>query len=156
ATLVHTEMVRVSGNGTYRTTTGYTLPSSGTVAGTYEWVAVYSGDANNVKVSDSNPTAEQVVVNPASPTLVTTASPSTVTLPAAVPTILSYSAVLSRGYFPTGSTVFTLTGPNGFSYTQTDTVSDNGTSSASTTLPTSGTVAGTYVWTVTYQGDVNN
>ena len=42
-----TETVTVSGNGTYTTPTGYTLPTTGTVTGTYQWVASYSGDANN-------------------------------------------------------------------------------------------------------------
>ena len=51
------------------------------------------------------------------------------TLPGSV--TLSDSAVLSGGYHPAGTLVFTLTGPNGFSYTQTDTVSGNGTYTAS-------------------------
>jgi hypothetical protein len=149
-----TQTDQVSGNGTY--TASYTLPTAGTVAGTYTWHAVYSGDANNVKVSDSDPVAEQVTVSPAGPTLVTSASPSTVTLPAPVPTALTDTADLTGGFAPTGSIVFTLTGPNGFSYTQTDQVSGNGTYSASATLPTAGTVAGTYTWTARYGGDVNN
>ncbi len=37
----------VSGNGTYTTPTGYTLPTTGTVTGTYQWNATYSGDTNN-------------------------------------------------------------------------------------------------------------
>ncbi len=156
STLVHTETVAVSGNATYTTPTGFTLPSAGAVAGTYQWVAVYSGDANNVNANESNPAAEQVTVNPASPTLVTAASPSTVTLPATVPTILTDTADLTGGYFPGGSIVFTLTGPGGFSYTQTDAVSGNGTYSAQTTLPSTGTVAGTYTWTARYGGDPNN
>src|SRR5262249_2643544 len=45
--LVHTETVSVHGNGSYTTPMGFTLPSSGTVAGNYQWVASYSGDANN-------------------------------------------------------------------------------------------------------------
>jgi hypothetical protein len=156
STLVHMETVAVNGNSTYTTPNGFTLPTTGTVTGSYQWVAVYSGDGNNVEVSDSNPTAEQVEVLPASPMLVTTASPTTVTLPPPVPTILTDSAVLSGGYFPTGSIVFTLTGPGGFSFTQTDTVTGNGTYTASTTLPTTATVAGTYTWTAIYGGDGNN
>ncbi len=156
STLVHTEMVAVSGNGAYTTPTGFTLPTSGTVAGTYEWVAIYTGDDNNSEVSDSNPAAEQVTVIPASPTLVTTASPTTVTLPAPVPTFLTDTADLTGGFNPGGNVVFTLTGPGGFSYTQTDAVSGNGTYTASTTLPTTGTVAGTYTWTANYEGDNNN
>ncbi len=93
------------------------------------------------------------MVSPASPTLVTTAS-SAITLVGARAPTLTDTAVLSGGYFPIGSIVFTLTGPNGFLDTQTDTVSGNGTYSAQTTLPT--TVAGTYTWTARYGGDPNN
>ena len=156
STPVDTETATVNGNGTYTTLTGFTLPTTGAVAGTYQWVAVYSGDANNINASDSDPAAEQVEVIQASPMLVTSASPSTITLPAQVPTFLTDTADLTGGYFPTGSIVFTLTGPGGFSFTQTDTVSGNGTYTASTTLPTTGTVAGTYTWTATYEGDDNN
>jgi hypothetical protein len=156
STPVDKETASVSGNGTYTTPTGFTLPGSGTVAGAYQWVAVYSGDANNNEASESNPAEELVTVNPASPALVTTASPSMVTLPLSGSTTLTDSAVLSGGYFPTGSIVFTLTGPNGFSYTQTDPVTGDGPYTASTTLPTTGTVAGTYTWTATYSGDANN
>src|SRR5262249_30947619 len=94
-TLVHTETDTVNGNGTYTTTTGFTLPTSGAVAGTYQWVAVYSGDANNVKARESNLAGEQVQVIRASPVLVTAASPSTFTLPAPVPTILTDTADLT-------------------------------------------------------------
>src|SRR5207248_381625 len=98
--------------------------------------------------------AEKTVVSPASPAILTTAS-SAVTLGTTAPT-LSDSAVVSGGYYETGSLVFTLSGPGGFSYTQTDTVNANGTYSAQTTLPTTGTVAGTYTWTARYSGDANN
>ena len=47
-----TEVVTVSGNGTYTTPAGYTLPTTGTVIGTYQWVASYSGDVNNSPASD--------------------------------------------------------------------------------------------------------
>ena len=45
--LVDTETVTVSGNGSYTTPTGYTLPTTGTVTGTYQWDATYNGDPNN-------------------------------------------------------------------------------------------------------------
>ena len=159
STLVDTETATVTGNGTYATPTGFTLPSGGAAAGAYQWVAVYGGDANNAKVSDGNPVAEQVTVNPASPTLVTTASPSTVTLPAPTPTTLTDSAVLSGGFNPTGNIVFTLTSPGGATVdTETVAVTGNGTYTTPTgfTLPTTGTVAGTYTWTAQYSGDPNN
>ena len=79
STEVHTETVAVNGSGAYTTPTGFTLPTTGAVAGAYQWIAVYSGDDNNITVSESNPAEEQVTVNPASPTVVTTASPTPVT-----------------------------------------------------------------------------
>jgi hypothetical protein len=68
---VDTEAVTVSGNGSYSTPTGYTLPTTntGTVAGTYQWGATYSGDPNNSAVSENGATSEQVVVSPAGTTL---------------------------------------------------------------------------------------
>src|SRR5262249_2644195 len=80
---------------------------------------------------------------------------TTATLGTTVLTV-SDSAVLVGGYHETGNIIFTLSGPGGFSYTQTDPVSGNGTYSASTTLPAAGTVAGTYTWLATYSGDGNN
>ena len=58
----------VSGNGTYSTPTGYTLPTTGTVTGTYQWVVSYSGDANNRPQCTSVLGDEPVMVDPASPT----------------------------------------------------------------------------------------
>src|SRR5262245_35256719 len=155
---VDTETVTVNGNGIYTTPAGFTLPATGTVTGTYQWNARYSGDANNNAASDIGADDERVTVSPASPVLVTTASPD-VTLPPGPPgpVTLSDSADLEGGFNPTGSIVFTLTGPGGFSFTQTDTVTGNGTYTASVTLPTTGMVAGNYTWTATYSsGDGNN
>ena len=58
-----TESVTVNGNGTYTTPTGFTLPATGTVTGTYQWDASYGGDANNNPVSDNNAANEQVTVS---------------------------------------------------------------------------------------------
>ncbi len=148
----YTHSDTLSGNGTYSASD--TLPTTGTVAGTYTWSVSYAGDANNNGAVDQGGTAEQTVVSAANPTITTTASPA-ITLGTTAPT-LSDSAVLAGGYYETGSLVFTLSGPDGFSYTQSDTLSGNGTYSASDTLPTTGTVAGTYTWHVSYAGDANN
>jgi uncharacterized repeat protein (TIGR01451 family) len=64
-TVLDTETVAVNGNGTYSTPTGFTLPSTGTVTGAYQWNATYSGDGNNNAASEINNAAEQVTVNPA-------------------------------------------------------------------------------------------
>ena len=53
-----------------------------------------------------------------------------------------------------GQTVtFTLTGPNNTSYSEQDPVSNG---SASTSTGFTPTVAGTYDWVATYNGDTNN
>src|SRR5262249_56795636 len=78
-----------------------------------------------------------------------------VTLGTTAPT-LTDSAVLSGGADPGGTITFTLSGPGGFSFTQTDTVNGNGTYTAGDTLPTSGLVTGTYTWSAHYSGDANN
>jgi uncharacterized repeat protein (TIGR01451 family) len=146
----HTDTV--NGNGTY--TASDVLPTAGQLAGTYTWSATYSGDLNNNSAIDQGGSAEQTVVSPASPSLITTASPA-LTLGTTAPT-LTDSAVLSGGFFETGTITFVLTGPGGFSFTHTDTVNGNGTYTAADTLPTTGQVAGTYTWSAHYSGDGNN
>ena len=54
-------MVPVNGNGPYTTPTGFT-PGGPYGAGTYQWNATYSGDANNNAASDINDPTEQVTV----------------------------------------------------------------------------------------------
>jgi uncharacterized repeat protein (TIGR01451 family) len=152
STIVFTTSDPVSGNGTY--TASFTLPTTGTVTGTYTWSAHYSGDGNNNPADDQGGAAEQTVVSPANPMLSTTASQS-ITLGTTAPTI-SDSAVLSGGYFPTGSIAFTLKQGSTIVFTTSDPVSGNGTYSASFTLPTTGTVTGTYTWSAHYSGDGNN
>jgi hypothetical protein len=110
--LVDTETATVSGNGMYTTPTGYTLPTTGTVTGSYQWDASYNGDGKNNTVSDTNNANEQVVVSPASPMITATASPSSITLNSTGPQVFSDSATLSGGYYPSGNISFTLFGPN--------------------------------------------
>jgi hypothetical protein len=62
--------VTVNGNGTYSTPSGILLPTSGPVAGTYSWNAVY---VPNIGLQVIAPT-EQTVVSAAIPGLSTTAS----------------------------------------------------------------------------------
>ncbi len=156
--VVDTETATVSGNGTYSTPIGYTLPTTGTVTGTYQWDATYNGDGNNTTVSDTNATNEQVTVTSASPTLSTTPSPTSITLSNATPPVLTDSATLAGGYHETGTITFTLFLGSTLVDTETVTVSGNGTYTTPTgyTLPTTGTVTGTYRWDATYNGDGNN
>src|SRR5262249_48272706 len=145
----------VSGNGAYTAST--TLPTTGTVAGTYTWTALYEGDANNTATADQDGDGDVTGATKASQSLVKIDSPN-VTQPTGPPGMVTLSdlAFLSGGQSPTGTIVFTLSGPGGFSFSQTDTVSGNGTYTASTMLPTAGMVAGTYTWTAQYGGDANN
>ena len=157
STLVDTETVAVSGNGTYTTPTGYTLPTTGTVTGTYQWDASYSGDTNNNSASENNAAAEQVMVSPASPAITTTPSVTAVTLGTSSVN-LNDTAVLSGGYYETGTITFTLYLGSTLVDTETVSVTGNGSYTTPTgyTLPTTGTVTGTYQWDASYSGDTNN
>jgi hypothetical protein len=154
---VDTETVPVNGNGSYITPTGYTLPTTGGVTGTYQWNATYSGDANNPSVSDNGSTDEQVLIIGASPLIATTPNPPSVVLGAG-PVTLFDTAVLSAGYNPTGTITFTLKLNGNVVDTETATVNGNGAYTTPTgyALPTTGTVTGTYQWDATYGGDSNN
>src|SRR5262249_27037955 len=116
-----TQTDTVTQNGTYGAS--FTLPTSGTVAGTYVWHAVYtSGNGNNLTAQD-NGQNETTVVSPASPKVVTTPTPTSGTTGV---TTLKDSAALSGGYFPTGSIVFTLIAPDGTTVLDKETVTVNG------------------------------
>ncbi|MDQ6615800.1 MAG: VCBS repeat-containing protein [Actinomycetota bacterium] len=134
----------------------YTSPVfTPTTPGTYRWVASYSGDANNAAATtacaDANETS---TVSPATPGIVTTASPSVV-----IGGPISDSAVLSGGFFPTGTITFTLYGPFNATcigppaFTSTVVVSGNGTYPSSPFTPTA---AGSFNWVASYSGDANN
>ncbi len=157
-TVVDTETMAVSGDGTYTTPVGYTLPTSGAVTGMYQWVVSYSGDGSN------NPTTrvmgdEPVAIDTARPTLSTSANPSSVTLTSAVATTLKDSAMLSGGYNATGSITFTLYALDG-TVVDREIVSVHGDGTYITpngyTLTASATASGTYQWVATYSGDANN
>ena len=156
--VVDTETVTVSGNGSYTTPTGFAVPTTGTVAGAYQWDASYSGDASNHSVSDNNATNERVTVGAASPTLTTTPNPTSVSLDSAVPNLRD-TATLSGGYHQTGAITFTLHNPGG-AVVDTETVAVSGDGSYTTptgfAVPTTGTVAGAYQWDASYSGDANN
>ena len=152
STPVDTETVTVVGDGAYVTPTGFTLPSSGTVTGTYQWDAAYSGDSNNNAASDQGGITEQVTVSPARPSLSTTPSPNTL----AACVTLKDTAFLADGFHPTGTITFTLVF-NGSTLVDTEAVTVNG--NGTYTTPTGfapGTASGTYQWNATYSGDPNN
>src|SRR4029453_18110244 len=96
--------VTAGNNGPYSTTIGYGPPL---VAGTYHWLAVFSGDANN-NGANSGCAAEPVVVT-ASPTISTTTNPSS----AGLGGTLNDSATLSgtSNLLGTGTITFYLFAP---------------------------------------------
>jgi hypothetical protein len=143
-------VVGVNGDGSY--TSDETIPAT---AGTYYWIASYSGDANNSPVSDAcGASNESSTVAKSTPTISTTASASN-----AAGGTVSDTATLSGGNTPTGTITFSLFGPNNSTCTGTAiftspiTVNGNGsvTSNSYTT-----TASGTYQWVATYSGDANN
>ena len=71
---------------------------------------------------------------------------------------LNDTAVLSGGYYETGTITFTLYQGSTLVDTETVSVSGNGSYTTPTgyTLPTTGTVTGTYQWDSSYSGDTNN
>lgn len=142
--------------------TGGPLASDGftpTLAGTYRWIAGYSGDTNNAAVSGlCNDANESTVVTKASPAITTTAS-TDVKLGE---TSLIDSATVTGGVNPVaGATVsFALYGPDDATCltvpVSTSTVSYPVTGGAVSSNSYTPTVPGTYRWVATYSGDANN
>ncbi len=131
-------------------------------AGTYYWLASYSGDPNNNAITAvCGATTETVIVQKASPTISTSA-----TATAVVGTNIFDTATLANGYNPTGTVAFALYGPQG--------ATPNCTTNFVATVPaaplsgtaTGGTATtgavpapsppGTYYWEALYFGDANN
>jgi hypothetical protein len=142
--------IPVSGNATYNS--GNFTP---TLAGTYRWIASYSGDTNNNAVAGAcNDANESVVVNKGNPAISGTVSPAT----GNIGTPFTDTATLSSGSSPTGTITFTVHGPNTDNcaspiFTSTKTVAGNAnyTSDAFTA-----TQPGTYKFLAVYSGDANN
>src|SRR5437764_14322393 len=104
-TPIFTSTKTVAGNGNY-TSDSFTTNA----AGTYRWVASYSGDANNTPVTStcSDP-AESVSVAKKTPTLSTQAS--TLSLAGTI-TDTATMAARAGPSGPTGTITFNLFGPN--------------------------------------------
>src|SRR2546426_850878 len=148
-----TDTKPVSGNADY-TSSSFTAIQ----AGTYRWIASYSGDLNN---NAAGPTAcadpaEAVVVTKASPTVTTSATPQ-----ASAGGTISDQATLagSSGPNATGTINFTVFGPNNTTCTLPGTPGGSALVSGDGTYPSSAVpvvLAGTYRWIASYTGDANN
>ena len=141
--------VAVSGNGTYG-------PVSFTpdTAGTYHWIASYSGDAKNRAVAgDCGDSGENDTVNKLTPSISTDAS-ADVTIGGSI----SDTATVSGGLNPTGTVTFRLYGPGDATcataiFTSANRPLSGGAASSASFIPTA---VGTYRWIATYNGDANN
>ena len=143
--------IAVSGNGSYNSSPAFTT----TLAGTYRWRAVYSGDANNASVSHPcNSANESAVIDKSTPSIVTVASAGGVV----GPTQISDTATVSGGTNPTGTVTFNLYGPNDAScsgsiiFTSTIALAAGSATSGNYTP----TAPGVYRWVAIYNGDANN
>jgi hypothetical protein len=148
---VASSTVGVSGDNSYDSASE--LPAS---AGTYRWVATYSGDEHN---DGAGPTAcgegsETVSVTKAQPAIDTQASRSV-----AIGGEVNDTAHLSGGSSPRGAIIFRLYGPGDDTCSRSPAFSarqlivGNGAHPSPTFTPDT---AGTYRWTASYSGDRNN
>ena len=97
--------VAISGNGTYNSIAGTEFGSNTAItAGTYHWLAIYSGDGNN-NGTNSGCASEPVTIGNVSPSLTTTASTGN------LGGQLTDTATLSGGFNPTGTISFYLFAP---------------------------------------------
>ncbi len=147
------QTVTVSGNGSY--STGNTMAAG--VVGTWNWTAIYSGDANNFGASSAcGP--EKVTVAQATVGLTTQPTPGG----AAGTVVLNDAATVANGFEPGGAITFNLYSPSESScsgtpvYSQTVTVSGDGTYMTDNTTAVPSSMNGTWNWTASYSGDANN
>jgi len=165
-TAVFTDIETVDSTG--KATSGNFTPSGTApqIAGTYEWKASYSGDANYKAVaSKCDDTGEQSLVNKKQPAITTTAS-GPVTIGDAIHDVAQLTMLVS-GVAPTGTVTFTAYAPNANGsadtacgtalFTDTEPVDSTGkaTSGSFTPSGTAPQIAGTYEWIASYSGDSN-
>ncbi len=131
-----------------------------TTAGTYRWIASYSGDVNNAPIAGAcNDANENVVVNQATPTIATTASPD---MALGAGTLTDTVVVSGRSNPQAGATVdFRLYAPGDATCAGAPVFTDLGVAypvagGPVTSAAYTPTAPGTYRWVVSYSGDVNN
>lgn len=146
---IYSEVITVSGNGSYETAIGWVA----TAPGTYYWRASYSGDSNNDAVSSAC-NEEPIVVHSKDVTITTTPSGSVAIGGGDVSdtaTIISLNA-----HSLTGALTFNLVGPDNCDdlvATEDVPISGNG---IYPNTPVAVLMPGTYHWTINYPGDANH
>jgi hypothetical protein len=176
ATSIEKSVVNVSGNGDYNASTGTLSGTLGSLtpkaAGTYLWIANYSGDPPNTLANPANGcngANESVVVNPNQPAISTQGTCAT---GCPVGTPLDDTATLS-GTFPEPDGITPAKGTITFKLFAPGDTTCSGTPVASSVVPVSGdgsykassgtvtgtltpSLPGTYQWTASYSGDPPN
>jgi hypothetical protein len=146
---LHTETKELNEDGTAHTSDTFTTAA----AGTYHWVASYSGDQNNNAVK-ALCTDESQTIGKATPTITSTPSSG-----GNAGTAISDTAAVAGGDSPSGTVTFSLYGAGDTAcsaaplFTSTVALTNGSAQSGSFNNTTSG---GTYSWIATYNGDVNN
>jgi uncharacterized repeat protein (TIGR01451 family) len=136
----------VNGDGTY-TSPAYT-PNA---PGSYQWVATYSGDAQNLSaVTSCNDPNEQSLVSPATPSIVTHATSNTAGAP------IHDVAVLTGGDNPTGTISWNVYPAGSCTGAPLHTSSEAVNGDNTYTSPDWSPGPGSYEWVATYSGDANN
>ena len=163
-TLTDNDTTPASASATFTTTW------TPTAAGTYYWVASYTGDSNyNANTSSCPDSTEKVTVNPATPPVATVAQPSTNGTAGVKMTVGDKATVTGNDdVIPTGDgtttgVTFTLLASDCttvvIAASPLQKLTDNDTTPASATATFSTTwtpqTAGTYYWVATYTGDAN-
>ncbi len=128
-------------------------PFTAAKAGTYNWIASYSGDPANAKVAGKcGDPGETVAVSAAKPTVTTAASPSV-----ALGGAINDTAVLAGGYKPSGTVTFKLYGPSDTTCAGPPVfTSFVGLASPTVSGAYAPTAVGTYRWVASYSGDAGN
>ena len=168
-TVAYTSVVTVSGDGDYTASSGTGGTFTPTAAGTYNWIAVYSGDPPNTlgdstACGDAN---EGTVVSPNQPDITTNATDGPVPLGTSLDDVATLSGTANQpdGDPANGTITFTAYGPHDdlttcdtVAYTSVVTVSGDGdyTASSGTGGTFTPTAAGTYNWIAVYSGDPPN
>src|SRR5439155_1008553 len=135
-------------------------PFTPTAPGTYRWIATYSGDANYTAATTAcNDANESSVVTQATPTIITSATP-TATLGQPITDTATVTGVAGAPA-PTGTVTFTLFGPNNPTCTGTPifTAANRPLGGrpppTATPHPFTPTAVGDYRWIAAYSGDAN-
>ena len=153
-----TETVTVNGNGTYTTPTGFTLPTTGTVTGTYQWDASLQRRRQQQLGQRQQRRGRAGDGQPGQPDDHHHPQPDHGHARHDAGDPERHGGAGGRLSPDRHDHLHAVTSGSTLVDTETVAVNGNGTYTTPTgfTLPTTGTVTGTYQWDATYSGDTNN